>query len=231
MATFGVTQAAQLLARRKHTGDLEPVHPATVRRWADDTGDILPDYRPGVSPRVFSDADLRTLQAIFDLAADRPTTSRAALLQDIRDGVLHLTIPAHTQAIVPARPSPVRPSPAASDAALMLLAESLDRRLGQLQAERDQDLQQIQTLHNVVDDQAAQLSALHRQVVDLQGQLAEVASLQARLAARQVVQEQRHVAQPSEEAPPVVKTPEGAAEARTAHRRSLWRRLVDGLRE
>ncbi len=131
--TLGMDDAAAVLG----------IAPASLRRWADDAAPILPDFRPDLAPRRFSEADITALASLLALARQHPRSSRAQLVDRVRSG--DLTPPLVTltaRRAVEARP-PARRSTAdfaalealtAQVAALQTAIEALTAKLDTLTA-------------------------------------------------------------------------------------------------
>lgn len=198
MPGYQVTEAAKLLG----------VAPSTLRRWADDCAglDILPDYVDR-HPRIFSDADLRTLQAIIALSV--PGVTRADLLSSIASGARGLAIPANVTPYQPPTMPTTEIATVPDPGAVMVLARSLSHLIETQAADIDR-------LTRQVDTQAANIARLEAMTAEQGAILARVLALQ--------LDAESHTATPPVEPPDVAPT----IIQEKPPRLPIWRRLFGG---
>lgn len=116
------------------------ISPATLRRWADDAAPVLPDFRPQLTPRRFSAADVTTLAGLLELARQHPELSRAEIARQVSAG--DLTLPQVTSL----QPAPQTRTPARADAPGTAVLEQLTAQIATLQTAVEALTAQLQTL-------------------------------------------------------------------------------------
>lgn len=116
------------------------ISPATLRRWSDAAAPVLPDFRPQVTPRQFSSADVTALAELLELARQHPNLSRAQIVDRVRAG--DLTAPPITTLQPAPAAAPRRRRPPADAAAL----EALTAQVAALQDAIEALTAQIVTL-------------------------------------------------------------------------------------
>lgn len=126
---YTVTDAAGMLG----------IAPATLRRWADDAAPVLPDFRPQLTPRRFSAADVTALAGLLELARLHPELSRAEIVRQVGAG--DLTLPQVTSL----QPAPAR-TPARTEAPGPAVFEQLTAQIATLQIAVEALTAQLQTL-------------------------------------------------------------------------------------
>lgn len=115
------------------------ISPATLRRWADDAAGALPDFRPQLTPRRFSPADVTALAGLLALARQHPELSRAEIARQVSAGNLELPQVTSLQPAPPAKPPAARTLEGAA-------IEALTAQIATLQTAIEALTAQLQTL-------------------------------------------------------------------------------------